>query len=183
MITRESVLKALSHVDDPDLKKDLVTLGMIEDLVIGDDISFTLVLTTPACPMKDMMVNACKTAIRMMVDPNIEVKVTTTSRVKGSIPLSETLPGVKHVIAVASGKAEYGPRALGNRSILADPRDPSIKDKVNKIKQRELFRPFAPVIMEEYASEWFDMDYSSPYMQFAPRCLKPDLIPSVCHVD
>jgi carbamoyltransferase len=87
------------------------------------------------------------------------------------------------ICAVAAGRAEYGPRALGNRSILADPRDPDIKDKVNLIKQRELFRPFAPVVMEEYASEWFEMDYTSPYMQYTPRCLKPDLIPSVVHVD
>jgi carbamoyltransferase len=87
------------------------------------------------------------------------------------------------IAAVASGRAEYGPRALGNRSILADPRDPNIKDKVNKIKKRELFRPFAPVVMEEYASEWFDMDYTSPYMQYTPKCLKPDLIPSVVHAD
>jgi carbamoyltransferase len=87
------------------------------------------------------------------------------------------------VAAVATGRAEYGPRALGNRSILADPRDPGIKDKVNKIKKRELFRPFAPVVMEEYASEWFDMNYTSPYMQFTPKCLKPDLIPSVVHHD
>lgn len=112
MITQEAVLKALSHVDDPDLKKDLVTLGMIEDLVIGQEISFTLVLTTPACPMKDMMVNACKTAIRMMVDPNISVTVNTTSRVRGSIPVSEVLPGVKHVIAVASGKGGVGKSTL-----------------------------------------------------------------------
>ena len=51
------------------------------------------------------------------------------------------------IVAVATGRAEFGPRALGNRSILADPRDPNIKDKVNLIKQRELFRPFAPVEM------------------------------------
>jgi carbamoyltransferase len=87
------------------------------------------------------------------------------------------------IVAVATGRAEYGPRALGNRSILADPRDPDIKDKVNLIKKRELFRPFAPVVMEEYAHEWFDMDYSSPYMQYTPRCLKPELIPSVVHAD
>lgn len=87
------------------------------------------------------------------------------------------------IAPVVSGKSEFGPRALGNRSILADPRDPDIKNKVNLIKQREMFRPFAPVIMEEYASEWFDMDYASPYMQYAPRCLKPDLIPSVVHKD
>jgi len=87
------------------------------------------------------------------------------------------------VCAVAAGKAEFGPRALGNRSILADPRDPDIKDKVNRIKQRELFRPFAPVVMAEHASEWFDMNYESPYMQYTPKCLRPDIIPSVVHVD
>jgi carbamoyltransferase len=87
------------------------------------------------------------------------------------------------IAPVASGRAEYGPRALGNRSILADPRDPDIKDKVNLIKKRELFRPFAPVVMEEHAGEWFDMDYTSPYMQYTPRCLKPDMIPSVVHAD
>jgi carbamoyltransferase len=87
------------------------------------------------------------------------------------------------IAAVATGRAEFGPRALGNRSILADPRDPNIKDKVNKIKKRELFRPFAPAVMAEHASEWFDMDYESPYMQYTPKCLKPDLIPSVVHAD
>ena len=87
------------------------------------------------------------------------------------------------ICAVASGRAEYGPRALGNRSILADPRDPDIKDKVNKIKQRELFRPFAPVVLEEHAHKWFDMKFTSPYMQYAVRCLQPDKIPAVVHKD
>lgn len=90
---------------------------------------------------------------------------------------------INKIAAVATGRAEYGPRALGNRSILADARDPDIKDKVNKIKKRELFRPFAPVIMAEHASEWFEMDYESPYMQYTPKCLKPELIPSVVHYD
>jgi carbamoyltransferase len=89
----------------------------------------------------------------------------------------------KKIAAVATGRAEFGPRALGNRSILADPRDPDIKNKVNKIKKREEFRPFAPVVMEEHASSWFDMSYVSPYMQFTPKCLKPELIPSVVHYD
>lgn len=88
------------------------------------------------------------------------------------------------IAAVASGRAEYGPRALGNRSILADPRDPDIKDKVNLIKKRELFRPFAPVILEEFANEWFDMPTeSTPYMQYAIKCRKPNLVPSVVHKD
>ena len=87
------------------------------------------------------------------------------------------------IAAVATGKAEYGPRALGNRSILADPRDPNIKDEVNKIKKRELFRPFAPVVLEEYANKWFDMDFVSPYMQYAVKCLQPDKVPAVVHKD
>ena len=119
-MTEAAILQALSNVQEPDLGKDLVTLNMIKDIVInGNEVSFTIVLSTPACPMKDMMVNACKTAIRMMVDPNIEVKVTTTSRVKGSIPLSETLPGVKHVIAVASGKGGVGKSTLSASLALA----------------------------------------------------------------
>ena len=87
------------------------------------------------------------------------------------------------ISAVAVGGAEFGPRALGNRSILADPRNPNIKDRVNEIKQREKFRPFAPIIMEEYAHEWFDMNFTSPYMQYTVKCKKPELIPSVVHVD
>ena len=103
----------------------------------------------------------------------------------GKYPIQEIVAGILRdgIVAVASGRAEYGPRALGNRSILADPRDPNIKDKVNKIKQRELFRPFAPVVMAEHASRWFDMDYESPYMQYTVKCLQPEKIPSVVHAD
>jgi carbamoyltransferase len=103
----------------------------------------------------------------------------------GKYPVDKILNDlvVNKVAAVATGRAEYGPRSLGNRSILADPRDPNIKEVVNSIKQREKFRPFAPVVLEEYASEWFDMNYSSPYMQFTPRCLRPEIIPSVVHKD
>jgi carbamoyltransferase len=66
---------------------------------------------------------------------------------------------------------------------LADPRDPDIKDKVNTIKQRELFRPFAPVVLEEFAQEWFEMDFVSPYMQYTVKCKYPDRVPSVVHKD
>jgi carbamoyltransferase len=102
-------------------------------------------------------------------------------------PVEDILNGLKTngIVKVASGRAEYGPRALGNRSILADPRDPNIKDKVNQIKKREPFRPFAPVVLEEYAHDWFDMPKyaTSPYMQYSFKCLKPELIPSVVHKD
>jgi carbamoyltransferase len=103
----------------------------------------------------------------------------------GEYPVDKVINAliVDKIAPVASGRAEYGPRALGNRSILADPRDPNIKDKVNLIKKRELFRPFAPVVLEECAGEWFDMSYSSAYMQYTPKCLKPNIIPSVVHAD
>jgi len=103
----------------------------------------------------------------------------------GKYPVKKILNEIlkNKIAAVATGKAEFGPRALGNRSILADPRDPDIKDKVNRIKKRELFRPFAPVVMEEYASDWFDMDFASPYMQYTVKCKQPSLIPSVVHED
>ena len=87
------------------------------------------------------------------------------------------------VVAVASGKAEFGPRALGNRSLLADPRSLAARDKLNVIKGREDFRPVAPAVLAEHASEWFDMSYPSPYMQYTPKCLKPDVIPAGVHVD
>ena len=103
----------------------------------------------------------------------------------GEYPVQKIVDGILKdgIVAVANGRAEYGPRALGNRSILADPRDSSIKDKVNSIKQREMFRPFAPVVMEECASKWFDMDFASPYMQYTVKCLQPEKIPSVVHID
>jgi carbamoyltransferase len=103
----------------------------------------------------------------------------------GEYPVDKIIDGILKdgIVAVATGRAEYGPRALGNRSILADPRDPNIKNKVNLIKQRELFRPFAPVVMEEFAETWFDMDFKSPYMQYTVKCLQPEKIPSVVHID
>jgi carbamoyltransferase len=103
----------------------------------------------------------------------------------GKYPVEEIINGILKdgIVAVAVGRAEYGPRALGNRSILADPRNPNIKDKVNLIKQRELFRPFAPIVMEECADKWFDMDFASPYMQYTVKCLQPEKIPSVVHAD
>jgi carbamoyltransferase len=74
--------------------------------------------------------------------------------------------------------------ARGNRSLIADPRGVDVKQKVNKIKKRELFRPFAPIVMEEHAHKYFDIvSHSSPYMQFVARCKQPDLMPAVCHVD
>ena len=88
------------------------------------------------------------------------------------------------VVAVANGRAEFGPRALGNRSLLCDPRGPNAKDRMNALKKREAFRPFAPAVLKEYATDYFDMPVeSAPYMQFVADCTRPDLLPGICHYD
>lgn len=89
-------------------------------------------------------------------------------------------------LALYYGRSELGPRALGHRSILADPRHPSIRSWINKhVKGRELFRPLAPVVLEEDASDYFEIDRPVPFMQYAVnvRPDKRDLIPAVTHVD
>ena len=89
-----------------------------------------------------------------------------------------------NIVGWYQGKMEWGPRALGNRSILADPRKNEMKDILNrKIKHRESFRPFAPSILEEHVSEYFELDISSPYMLLVAKIKKPDIIPAVTHVD
>ena len=90
----------------------------------------------------------------------------------------------QNVVGWYQGRLEWGPRALGNRSILADPRNAKMKDILNeKIKHRESFRPFAPSILEERTSEYFELDIPSPYMLFVAKIKKPDKILAVTHVD
>jgi carbamoyltransferase len=92
----------------------------------------------------------------------------------------------ERIVGVASGRAEFGPRALGNRSLLADPRGSEIKEKVNAIKRRQQFRPFAPVILEEHVDEHFVMPRGwsdSRYMQIVGVCRNPDLYPAIVHRD
>lgn len=93
----------------------------------------------------------------------------------------------KNIVALFQGRSEAGPRALGNRSILYDPRDPNGKDHVNSIKRREYFRPFAGSIMQEHVHEWFDlrgMD-STPFMMYAVNCKEgiEEKIPAIIHID
>ena len=106
--------------------------------------------------------------------------------IKGRYPRSKVLNELllTNIVGVANGRAEFGPRALGNRSLLADPRGKKIKDKVNKIKHRQEFRPFAPAVLEEYANDIFDMPVKkSQFMQFVAKCKYPDKYPAICHVD
>jgi ATP-binding protein involved in chromosome partitioning len=107
IITKEQVLAALSNVEEPDLKKDLVTLNMVEDVQIdGNKVSFSIILTTPACPLKAMIENACRNAILHFVSKGAEVKINMTSRV--TTQTGNSLPNIKNIIAVASGKGGVG---------------------------------------------------------------------------
>ena len=109
-------------------------------------------------------------------------------RIPGDYPVDDCIHHLlaHGIVGVASGCAEFGPRALGNRSLLADPRGADIKDRVNDIKKRQRFRPFAPAILEEHVDQYFELPRhvtSSPYMQYVMRCRRPDLFPAICHVD
>ena len=108
--------------------------------------------------------------------------------IQGPYPVAHALDCLlrDRIVGVASGRCEFGPRALGNRSLLADPRGPDIKDQVNAIKRRQKFRPFAPVILEEHVNDYFDMPRGwsdSRYMQVVAHCRHPNLFPAIIHVD
>jgi ATP-binding protein involved in chromosome partitioning len=120
MITEAKVLHALSQVDDPDLKKDLVTLGMIRDLSIREnEVSFTVMLTTPACPMKDMIEQACRNAVRLMVSETATVNIRMSSETRNHRPAGGILPEVKNIIAIASGKGGVGKSSVAANLALA----------------------------------------------------------------
>lgn len=104
----------------------------------------------------------------------------------GEYPIDELLGELQtnKIVGVATGRAEFGPRALGTRSLLADPRGNDIKDRVNEIKRRQKFRPFAPMVLEEQAERYFYMPGgSNPYMQGTYKCLAPELFPAIVHAD
>jgi carbamoyltransferase len=108
--------------------------------------------------------------------------------IAGSYPVDDLVRTLLDtgIVGVANGRAEFGPRALGNRSLLADPRGAEIKDRVNEIKRRQKFRPFAPVILAELADDYFDIEpgwYSHNYMQSVAHCRQSDVYPAICHVD
>jgi ATP-binding protein involved in chromosome partitioning len=114
-ITKEQVLEALKNVEDPDLKKDLVTLGMIKDVEIdGKNVNFTVVLTTPACPMKEMLHKACVNAVLYYVDKEANVNVNMTANVTARTSSKSALPKVKNIIGVASGKGGVGKSTIAS---------------------------------------------------------------------
>ena len=109
--------------------------------------------------------------------------------IRGGVTYSDVVSLItdKNIVAMYQGRSEAGPRALGNRSILYDPRDPNGKDHVNEIKRREYFRPFAGSILKEHVHDWFDLRgmEDTPFMMYAVKCQEgiEEKIPAIIHVD
>lgn len=145
-ITRENVLDALRNVEDPDLKKDLVTLGMIQDLVIdGRAVSFTVMLTTPACPMKEMIHKACVNAVKHFVHADAEVQVTMSAQVTSRRQAGQSvLPGVKNIVAVSSGKGGVGKSTVAVNLAVALARSGSRVGLVDA----DVYGPSVPIMFD-----------------------------------
>jgi len=143
-ITKEQVLDALRYVEEPDLKKDLVTLNMIRDIEIdGKNVGFTVVLTTPACPLKSLIEKACINAIVYYVDPEAKVSVTMTADVTSRRADNQTLlPGVKNIIAIASGKGGVGKSTVAANLAVALARSGARTGLIDA----DIFGPSAPIM-------------------------------------
>ncbi len=119
-VSKELILGALSTVQEPDLKKDLVSLGMIKDIELGiGEVRFTVILTTPACPLKEKIRKDCEVAIHKLVKPDLKITITMTAEVTSLQSADPLIPGVKNVIAIASGKGGVGKSTVAANLAMA----------------------------------------------------------------
>jgi ATP-binding protein involved in chromosome partitioning len=118
--TQADIIAALSKVEDPDLKRDLVTLNMIRDVkVFSDTVSFTVVLTTPACPLREVIKRDCEAAVREVTGPGVTINILMTSSVTSVRQNAPVLPNVKNIVAVASGKGGVGKSTVTSNLAVA----------------------------------------------------------------
>jgi ATP-binding protein involved in chromosome partitioning len=118
--SQSDIIKALSTVEDPDLKRDLVTLNMVKDIKVEKRrVSFTVVLTTPACPLKEKIRQDCEVAVRRVVGPEVEIDIHMTSTVTTMRNNTPILPGVKNIVAIASGKGGVGKSTVTSNLAVA----------------------------------------------------------------
>jgi ATP-binding protein involved in chromosome partitioning len=153
-LTKENILEALKNVEDPDFKQDIVTLGMVRDLTIeGKKVSFTVMLTTPACPMKEMLHKASVNAVLHFVDKEAEVNVKMDAEVTSKRGTGKAvLPNVKNIVAIASGKGGVGKSTVSSNLAVALAKTGA---KVGLV-DADIYGPSIPIM--------FDVEHEKPMM-------------------